>query len=148
VGRRFLATVIDLVVVNVVGGLLWLVSPLVGIPAALVAGIVLWLALPARKGEHNGQGLGGQLTRIRAVSAERNATEVRFDQAFLRGIGYVLLGVVWAVFDGIVTLVDAHNQSYSDGMARTYSFRDGADARLAPALIVKGRGLPDHVALA
>jgi len=139
--RRLVAYIVDLFVlfvpVYVLAGAVgddadWAIGLLY-----ILASIVYWPLLLARRGEHNGQTLGKQLLGVRVVSKDGDA--VSLGRAMKRELlGRTVLGAVtfglYSLIDSLWCLWDGRRQTLHDKIGGTYVLRADADPHEAARL--------------
>lgn len=115
IGERFIALIIDNIILGVVGGIIGASS---GWGSGGVFGFIIgagyqWYFLT----QQNGQTPGKMLMGIRVIKVD--GTRITDAEAVLRFVGYYInsviigLGWIWAFFD-------SNNQGWHDKIARTY----------------------------
>jgi uncharacterized RDD family membrane protein YckC len=116
VGSRFIALVIDNIIIAVIGGVLGAVfssNALVGIVGFLIGLGYNWYFWTTQ----DGQTLGKRILGLRVVKAD--GTPITTTDAFVRYFGYYInsfvfaLGWIWALFD-------SNRQGWHDKLAKTY----------------------------
>ena len=131
-GARALATLLDTVILAAFAIIAGLVSSLGGaseqavfwvIAGALVLASALYgPLLLVRAGEHNGQTLGKQVTKVRSVRADGQAMDLR-TAAIRELVGKTVLGSIvpfYTIVDYLFPLADARRQAIHDKLARTF----------------------------
>lgn len=115
IGNRFIALIVDIIVVGAIGGIFGISVDFVGGSAL---GILLWAGYQWYfLTRHNGQTLGKMLMNIRVIKMD--GSPIADADALLRYFGYlvgsfvVMLGFIWALFD-------PDNQGWHDKLAKTY----------------------------
>ncbi|MBC7869206.1 MAG: RDD family protein [Chitinophagaceae bacterium] len=115
IGERFIALVIDSIIVGIIGGVFgasgnWWGGGLVGF---LIGAVYQWYFLT----QQNGQTLGKKVMNIRVIKTDGGP--IRDADAVLRFIGYyinsVIIGIGW-----IWALFDKENRGWHDLIANTY----------------------------
>jgi len=115
ISDRFIALVIDSIIIGIVGGIFgvggnWWGGGLVGF---LIGAIYQWYFLT----QQNGQTLGKKVMNIRVIKVDGGP--IRDSDAVLRFIGYYInsfiigIGWIWALFD-------KENRGWHDLIANTY----------------------------
>jgi uncharacterized RDD family membrane protein YckC len=113
-GTRFIALVIDAIILGIIGGLLVGVGRGAGGGISFVVGLVYYWYFLTRQ---NGQTPGKNLMKIRVIKTD--GQPLSDSDAILRYIGYyinsavIMLGWIWALFD-------AEKQGWHDKIAQTY----------------------------
>ena len=118
IGSRFVASIIDGILLALVAILLLVVLSSTSAVLAQFLGLALpvvyhWFFWTRRDGQTPGKSVVG----IRVVKAD--GSELSNSDAFIRAIGYhvssliLCLGYIWAIFDG-------NNQTWHDKLAGTY----------------------------
>lgn len=115
IGNRFIALVIDNIIVGVIGGLL---GAQAGIATGGIVGFIIGLSYSwFFWTRYAGQTPGKMLMNIQVVKAD--GTEITDADAVVRYIGYyinsvfMMLGWIWALFD-------SKNQGWHDKLSSTY----------------------------
>jgi uncharacterized RDD family membrane protein YckC len=122
VGERFIALIVDSLIVSFIGGLLgsnsgWWLGGTVGF---LIGVGYQWYFLT----RYEGQTLGKMMMSIRVIKVD--GTPISDTDAVLRYIGYLInspifmLGWIWALFD-------SNHQGWHDKIAKTYVVKAGGD---------------------
>jgi uncharacterized RDD family membrane protein YckC len=131
-GARALATLLDTVILAAFAVVAGLVSSLAGaseqavfwviVGALMLASALYGPLLLVRAGEHNGQTLGKQVTKVRSVRADGQAMDLR--TATIRElVGKTVLGSIvpfYTIIDYLFPLADARRQAIHDKLARTF----------------------------
>jgi uncharacterized RDD family membrane protein YckC len=130
-GLRVLATVVDLLVIALVAMAVATVTQVAGaderavrtvfVGAVLVTSALYGTFMLVRAGEHNGQTLGKQIFKVRAVRSDGHGMDVR-TAAMREAVGKTILGIVpfyWIV-DSLFPLADARRQAIHDKLAQTF----------------------------
>lgn len=110
----------------------------------IVSSLVYAPPLLRRRGAHNGQTLGKQAMRIRAVRAD--AQPMDWGTALLREfVGKGALGLVpfFSIVDYLFPLADVRRQAIHDKIASTFVVRADAVPDLEPAADAEPDGLSD-----
>jgi uncharacterized RDD family membrane protein YckC len=130
-GARVLATLVDLLVIAAVGLVIATVAQAAGGGERLVGTVFFGAVLAVsalygtfmlvRAGEHNGQTLGKQIFKVRAVRADGHGMDLR-TAAMREAVGKTILGVLpfyWIV-DSLFPLADSRRQAIHDKLAQTF----------------------------
>ena len=113
IGTRFIALIIDAIILGVLEGILLRgAGPAGGLGGLAIGAVYQWYFLT----RNNGQTPGKALLGIRVIKAD--GTPLQDADAIIRYIGYYInmffmLGWIWAV-------VDTNNQGWHDKLAKTY----------------------------
>lgn len=117
VGTRFIALIIDGIILGIIGGILFSGGRGTGGVIGFIIGVIYqWYFLT----QQNGQTLGKRIMGIRVIKT--SGEPLTATDAVVRYIGYYIdtvvfmLGWIWALFDG-------NNQAWHDKLASTYVVR-------------------------
>lgn len=114
IGRRFIASAIDGIIMSIVSSLLYFgASEPGGIASFVIGAVYTWYFLTAERGQTPGKRIMG----IRVIKTD--GSRISDKDALVRYVGAIvgaiclMMGFIWAIFD-------RHSQAWHDKMAHTY----------------------------
>lgn len=114
IGARFMALLIDGIILSVIGSVGFLTAREPGIGASFFIGLVYYWFFLTR---NNGQTPGKALMKIRVIKVD--GSPISDSDAVLRYVGYIVnslcIGIGW-----LWALLDANQQGWHDKLAKTY----------------------------